>query len=77
MFQSLYEGEKRQHSDLKMLGKLLKSRKEENRLHYGALWANRTIIWGDDPANTRRCPNVGPMLGQRRRRWHSAGPTLG
>ena len=29
------------------------------------------------PANTRRCPDVGPMLGQRRRRWPSVGPTSG
>ena len=29
------------------------------------------------PANTRRWPNVGLMLGQRRRRWANVSPTLG
>ena len=29
------------------------------------------------PANTTRCPGVGPMLCQRRRRWRSVGPTPG
>ena len=29
------------------------------------------------PANTRHPHNVGPMLGQRRRRWTNIGPTLG
>ena len=29
------------------------------------------------PANTRRWPNVGLMLGQRRRRWANISPTLG
>ena len=29
------------------------------------------------PANTRHRPNVGPMLGQRRRRWPNIGSTLG
>ena len=29
------------------------------------------------PANTMHQPNVGPMLGQRRRRWTNIGPTLG
>ena len=29
------------------------------------------------PANTRRSPNVGTMLGQRRRRWTNIVPTLG
>ena len=28
------------------------------------------------PANTRHWPNVGLMLGQRRRRWPDIGPTL-
>ena len=30
-----------------------------------------------NPANTRRLPNVGLMLGQRRRRWTNIKPTLG
>ena len=30
----------------------------------------------DIPANTRHRPNVGPMLGQRLRRWPNIGPTL-
>ena len=29
------------------------------------------------PANTRRWPNVGLTLGQRRRRWADVSPTLG
>ena len=29
------------------------------------------------PANTRRWPNVGLMLAQRRRRWANVSPTLG
>ena len=29
------------------------------------------------PANTRHSPNVGSMLGQRRRRWTIIEPTLG
>ena len=29
------------------------------------------------PANTRRCPDVGPTLGHRLRRWPSIGPTSG
>ena len=29
------------------------------------------------PANTRHPPNVGPMLGHRRRRWTVIGPALG
>ena len=32
---------------------------------------------GYNSANTRRCPDVGPMLGQRRRRLPSVGPTSG
>ena len=28
------------------------------------------------PANTIYRPNVGPLLGQRRRRWTNTGPTL-
>ena len=38
-----------------------------------------TLTRGHDiplsPANTRRCPDVGPMLGQRRRQWPSDGTT--
>ena len=29
------------------------------------------------PANTRPCPIVGSMLGQRRRRWSNFEPTMG
>ena len=35
------------------------------------------IASGSNPDNTRRWPNVGLMLGQRRRRWASVSPTLG
>ena len=31
----------------------------------------------DHPANMRRCPNVGLLLGQRRRRWANSKPALG
>ena len=31
----------------------------------------------DNPANTRRWPSVGIMLGQRRRRWANFNSTLG
>ena len=31
----------------------------------------------DFPANKIHQPDVGPMLGQRRRRWTNIGPTLG
>ena len=34
-------------------------------------------VAGYYPANTRHLPNIGPMLGQRLRRWPSIGPTLG
>ena len=33
--------------------------------------------WKHISANTRPCPDVGPTLGQRRRRWPSVGPTSG
>ena len=29
------------------------------------------------PANMIHLPNIGPMLGQRRRRWTNIGPVLG
>ena len=31
----------------------------------------------DNPVNTRRSPNAGSMLGQRRRRWANIEPALG
>ena len=31
----------------------------------------------DSPENTRRWPNAGLMLAQRRRRWANISPTLG
>ena len=36
-----------------------------------------TIGQRSHPANTRRCPHVGPVLSQRRRRWPNVGPTSG
>ena len=38
---------------------------------------NTVTMTYSNPANMRRCPDVGPMLRQRRRRWHSIGPTSG
>ena len=37
------------------------------------------ITWevSNIPANTRRGPNAGLMLGQRRRRWANINPALG
>ena len=35
------------------------------------------VIGSTHPANTRGWPNVGLMLGQRRRRWANVSPTLG
>ena len=37
-------------------------------------YAEFTVIY---PANTRRSPNVGLMLGHRLRRWSNITPTLG
>ena len=36
-----------------------------------------TNYYSEPTANTRRPPNVGSMLGQRRRRWTNIEPTLG
>ena len=36
-----------------------------------------TIIFRNIPANMRHWPNVGLLLGQRRRRWANSNPTLG
>ena len=41
--------------------------------HYSALG---TLNGEDNLANTRHRPNVGPMLGQRRRRWPNISPAL-
>ena len=38
----------------------------------------RRVCWDASvPANTRRWPNVGLLVGQRRRRWPNGNPELG
>ena len=42
------------------------------------LWCAEKIVFGRQlPTNTKSPPNVGLMLGQRRRRWISIKPTFG
>ena len=42
---------------------------------YGRI-KSKTFLCYTIPASTRRCTNIGLMLGQRRRRWPNFNPTL-
>ena len=48
---------------------------ESGSVHPSATWISRWWI-SACPARKRHPPNVGPLLGQRLRRWPSIGPTL-
>ena len=49
----------------------------ETRCVTSAALATAGTPRGANAANTIHQPNVGPMLGQRRRRWTNIGTTLG